>query len=313
MATTLHEGDMTKVDAEAGTAGVGGLIDEASAMDRLFAGYVLLSGFALAFPHRPASWPYLAALHLGAAAWAFGVPPLRGWSARVVRRWPGRRPVLAEAYPLLLVPLFYAELAPLNVAVHGGRYFDDVVLRWEELLFGGQPSATLWQAFPFPLLSEVLHGAYLSYYAIIYGPPLILYLSGRTEAFREMIFAVMLTFFAHYVFFIFFPVQGPRYLFASPDGELARGALFRLTHLVLESGSSQGAAFPSAHVGVAFAQTVHVARYLPRLAPWMLALSIALAISTVYGGFHYAIDAIAGLVLGLVCVAIAPRVRRVLA
>ena len=30
-----------------------------------------------------------------------------------------------------------------------------------------QPSVALWRALPF-LLSELLHGAYLSYYAIIY-------------------------------------------------------------------------------------------------------------------------------------------------
>lgn len=302
---------MTRADD--GTLGLDVETGGARPMNRLFAIYALVSGLALAFPHRPANWPLLVALHLVVAAWALGAPPLGRWSTRAVRRWPRPGQFLADAYPLLLIPLLYTELAPLNQAVHGGWYFDDLILRWEEALFRMQPSVALWQALPFPILSELLHGAYLSYYAIIYVPPLILWMSGRIEPFREMVFTVMLTFFAHYLFFIFFPVQGPRYIFPQPDGVIAGGAIFQFTHLVLEAGSSQGAAFPSSHVGVAFAQTALAARYLPRLAPWVFVVSIALAISTVYGGFHYAIDAIGGLVLAVVCVSLAPRLRRLLA
>lgn len=317
-------------------AGVGvGAVRGVRPVDRLFGVYALLSGLAFVFPHRPAWWPLLAGLHIVIAAWALGwlsfdrgTWGLRPRATRALRRRPeqltawrgsgftrhrsGLVPFLADAYPLLLIPALYAELAALNLSVHGGRYFDEIVLRWEGVLFGGQPSTELWQAFPSLFLSEFLHGAYLSYYAIIYGPPLVLYLTGRLEAFREVVFAVMLTFFAHYIVFIFFPVQGPRYLFPAPDGALADGLLFRLTHSVLETGSSQGAAFPSAHVGVAFAQAVLALRYLPRLAPWLFVISGALAVSTVYGGFHYAVDALAGLVLALMCVGVAPRLKRAL-
>ncbi|HEX7050396.1 MAG TPA: phosphatase PAP2 family protein [Longimicrobiales bacterium] len=279
-------------------------------MDRLFALYALISGAALAFPHRPATWPLLAALHIGAALVALRLPPLARPAAALARRRPTATRLLADWYPLLLLPALYAELAVLNKAVYDGRYFDPLILRLETLFFGGQPSRELAAAAPFLPLSEALHAAYLSYYLIIYGPPLLLYATGRTAEFRRVVFALMLTFFVHYLFFIYFPVQGPRYLFPAPDGPIAEGAIYHLAHRVLEVGSSQGAAFPSSHVAVSAAQTMLAVRYLPRLAPAVGIVSAALALGAVYGGFHYATDAVVGLALGLALAAAAPAVRR---
>jgi len=296
-----------------GTAAVGAVAGEAvpgRAMHRLFGVYSLVSGVALAFPYRPAAWPVLAALHIAAAWLALRPHAAAAVGAALETRWPRVMRVLADWYPLLLIPALYTELAILNKAVFDGHYFDPIIQGWEEAIFGGQPSRELARAYPVLPLSETLHAAYLSYYFIIYGPPLILYLTGRFDDFRRVTFGVMLTFFVHYLFFIYFPVQGPRYLFPAPGGEIAAGAFYKLAHRVLEAGSSQGAAFPSSHVGVAFAQSVLALRYLPRLAPFLFVLSTALALGAIYGGFHYATDAVAGLVLGVAVVAAAPALIR---
>ena len=88
----------------------------------------------------------------------------------------------------------------------------------------------------------------------------------------------MLTYVLHCLAFIVFPVQGPRYLFSSPGTKRQKkGVLYRLTRRILEAGSSRGAAFPSAHVGVSVAQTLACARFLPRLAPAVGTLTVALA------------------------------------
>ena len=282
------------------------------ALRRLFAFYLFVSGIALCFPHRPQTWWLLAALHglgiivlVSARVRAIAT----GWLAR---RWPRATRVLRDWYVLALVPLLYSELAVLNVAVHNGRYFDDIILRWEAQLFGGQPSRELAAQLPWLPLSEFLHFAYISYYLIIYGPFLLLYLRGRAADHQRAAFAVMLTFFAHYVFFIYFPVQGPRYLFAAPTGGIENGFMYQLAHRILEAGSSRGAAFPSSHVGVAFAQTAMSFLLLKRWAPLLLVLSTGLAVGAVYGGFHYATDAVAGFAYALVLVFSAPRLARLL-
>jgi membrane-associated phospholipid phosphatase len=269
-------------------------------LDRLFAIYLAVAALALLFPHRPSTWPVLLAVHVLGVALLWPLPAVaetaRSASPRARRVVRG----IADWAPLLLIPLLYTELATLNVAVHDGRYFDMLIIRWEQSIFGGQPSRDWAAAVPNLWLSETLHFAYLTYYLIVLAPPCLLYFKGRIEDFRLCAFAVMLSFFAHYMFFIFLPVQGPRYLFPPPGGDISAGYFYQLTHQLLEAGSSQGAAFPSSHVGVSVTQTLIVLTLLPRLAPVIGVLTIGLALGAIYGGFHYAIDALAGAVLGTI-------------
>lgn len=269
----------------------------------LFGAYALASGAALLFPQRPSNWLLLLPLHLMAAALAFwaasGVPGRVGNHHAMVRDW----------YPLLLIPALYAELPLLNQAVHGGRYFDALVQGWEQTLFGMQPSQAFAAAVPALPVSEVLHAGYLSYYPIIYVPPLVLYLRGRLDAFRKVVFAVMLTYFVHYLVFIYFPVQGPWYVFPPPNHELARGPLYQLTHFVLTAGASQGAAFPSSHVAIATIQTALAWRHLRGAFPIIAPAALALGLGAVYGGYHYAIDVVAGCLAGLALFAVARPLR----
>lgn len=281
-------------------------------LDRLFALYLLACLPALAFPHRPSIWPVLLALHALAIAVAWPVPWLRDAIPMADPRTRRTIRSIADWAPLLLIPLLYKELAVLNRAVYGGTYFDDLVIAWEQTIFGGQPSQEWAAAAPHLWLSEPLHAAYISYYLIIFTPPLLLFMRGRTEEFRKGVFTLMFAFFVHYVFFIYFPVQGPRYLFPPPGGELANGVFYQLAHRMLEAGSAQGAAFPSSHVGVSVAQTLVVWRFLPRLTPVFALLTIGLALGAIYGGFHYATDAAAGLLLGALAYVAAPRLRRLL-
>jgi membrane-associated phospholipid phosphatase len=282
------------------------------ALRRLFALYLFISGIALLFPHRPKAWLMLLALHVFGIVLLLDIGPAPITSNWIAARWPRLARFIANWYVLALMPALYTELAVLNVAVHNGRYFDDIILRWEEQLFGGQPSRELAAAMPWLPLSEFLHFSYIAYYLIIYGPFILLYLRNREADHQRAAFTIMLTFFAHYVFFIYFPVQGPRYLFPAPTGEIENGVMYQLAHRILEAGSSRGAAFPSSHVGVSFAQTALAFVLLRRWAPILLVLSTGLAVGAVYGGFHYATDAAVGLAFGLLLFFLAPRAARAL-
>lgn len=282
-------------------------------LDRLFALYLLAGIPALAFAHRPGTWPLLLALHAVGIMVSWPLPAVQRALSNASPRTRRVVRTLFDWAPLLLLPLLYKELAILNTAVHGGTYFDSIVIAWEQTIFGGQPSRDWAAAAPLLWLSEPLHAAYLSYYFIIFLPPLLLFLRAPRADFRAGVFALMLAFFTHYIFFIYFPVQGPRYLFSPPGGELANGFFYQLAHRVLEVGSAQGAAFPSSHVGVSVAQTLVVARYLPRLAPVFALLTLGLALGAIYGGFHYATDAVAGVMLGTVAFVAAPHLARSLA
>lgn len=277
------------------------------ALRRLLAAYLTISGTALLFPHRPGEWWFLVILHGGGVLVLLQVAPFGEVFRKLARSWPRVATVVGDWYALAILPFLYAELTTLNRSVHDGRYFDGWVQGWELRLFGGQPSRDLAGAFPIPILSELLHFLYLSYYLIIFVPPLYLYFRGRSGDHQRVVFTLMLTFFGHYLFFVFFPVQGPRYLFPSPGGAMAQGPMYRVAHALLEAGSSQGSAFPSSHVGVAVVQAATSFLVWRGAAPTLVVASAGLAAGAVYGGFHYATDVVCGLVLGLALFAAAPR------
>ena len=197
---------------------------------------------------------------------------------------------------LILIPLFYTEIALLNQSF-GAGYHDSLVLSWEGFLFGS-PATELAGKYPYPLLSESLHLAYFSYYPTVYIPPLILFFSRRHEAFQTTVVTLLATASVCFVFFVYFPVQGPRYF--GPPESIPNGPIRALTLSILENGSSRGAAFPSSHMAMTVCQAMVQLRYQPPIGIIVTLISVGVGVGAVYGGFHYAIDMLAGAVVGLV-------------
>ena len=219
--------------------------------------------------------------------------------------------ILRDWYPISTIPIFYLEIPPLTQMVLQ-RYFDDKVIEWEERLFKGQPSICFSARFPSKRVSELLHLCYYSYYLIVFGLATMLYFQGRGEAFHEVIFAEILTFNLCLIWYIFMPVMGPRYKFEKISGPLAEGYVFKLVHMILSGASSKGTAFPSSHCAIGVIVVLYAARYDPVAFAIMCPFSVGLVLGTVYGRFHYALDAIVGTVLAGVVFGAAPHLYRLL-
>lgn len=267
----------------------------------LGAGYFALTGlFALAFGSPAEWWPTLLLHTALVVALLHGLPrlPDRGWTA-VLRDWA----------PVVAFPLVYGEVARLNDLFTRG-YFDREILRLEALVFGTQPSMVLRELLPWKPLSEYLHFAYFMYYAL--GPALAgaLYLQGRREAYRYVVTVVVAVFLFCYLLFILYPVAGPWYVFTPPSPDRMGWVFPHLEHAVLEAAASKGAAFPSSHVAAALAIWLLARRFTPRLFLAMAAVVPGLVVGTVYGGFHYAVDALAGVVVGAAGYVVGPRLYR---
>jgi len=203
--------------------------------------------------------------------------------------------------PLLLLLFLYSEMPAIIAAAGHAGLRDAPVIAWEAALFGGQPATAWARAWPSALFSELVHGAYLLYYPVIFAVPALLYRRGRRNDYHVAVGILLTTFILCFLSYAAFPVAGPRYLWesAAPSGPFRQLSVF-----LLESRSSQGTAFPSSHVAVATTQAVLATVLLGRRGLWCAAIAIGIAMGAVYGGFHYAIDILAGFVLGILVPAV---------
>ncbi len=273
--------------------------------DHLLAGYLAATGL-LAAATLTAAGLALAAAH-GAA-----VAGLWTWSRRAPSPSRGRLLRFLRIFlPVVVTPVLYTELATLNQLVSPG-YLDGAVQGWEAALFGEQLSLTAARRAPSVWLSELLHAGYFSYYLVVPGAALAVYSEEGERGLARLTVAVALAFFVCYLCFAVFPVAGPRYEFDPIAGPPSQGPLFGLVHGVLEAGSSKGTAFPSSHVAAAAAALLACRRDAPRWF-WVLLPAVALlTLGTVYGRFHYAVDALAGLAVAFAAYATVPVLERAL-
>lgn len=237
--------------------------------------------------HGIPGWPWLLCAHALIGALILLAPRART-AGRVGR-------FLGDWYPMLLLPALYGEIGVLTVSA--GFQNDLLIQRLEGWVFGSQISYRWIRESPNAVFSWVLHACYLAYYPILYASPLGLWLAGRRDASRHTIFAVMATFYLCYVVFLFFPVAGPRYAFDSAHNLATEVGPARFAAWLLDRGDSWGAAFPSSHVAASVVATGMALRYRRGLGLVLLPFTAGLTLAVVYGQFHYAVDALAGLMV----------------
>ena len=232
-------------------------------------------------------WPWLLSAHALLVALVLLAPRAResGPVGRFVADW----------YPMLLLPALYDEIGILTLSA--GFQNDLLIQRLETWVFGSQISYRWIRESPNVVLSWALHSCYLAYYPILYAAPLGLWMSNRRDASRHTIFAVMATFYLCYVVFLFFPVAGPRYAFDGAHNAATQVGPARFAAWLLDRGDSWGAAFPSSHVAASVVATGMALRYWRTLGLVLVPFTVGLILSVVYGQFHYAIDALTGLVV----------------
>lgn len=229
------------------------------------------------------AWPLLAA-HAALAAAALLAPRAR--AAGPLGEFAG------SFFPLLVLVALYTETGLVNRAL--GRSHDGLVQAWEAALFGGQP-ALHWQLlWPWPAISWTLHTAYLSFYLILAAAPLALWLRGQRREARRTALLTMVAFYVCYATFLVFPVAGPRHALPKAAGPAAEVLPARIAEALLSRGDAWGSAFPSSHVAASLAASAAAGAAWRPLGFVLLPLALLLSLSTVYGQYHYAVDALAG-------------------
>ena len=174
-------------------------------------------------------------------------------------------------------------------------------------LFGTQVSVWLGPLVP-PWLTEVLLLCYYGHFVwpVVLG--LVLYFTGRREAFDEYLLALGLFMAVNYVLYAWVPAIGPRYFLVGAFAQPLHGlwltpyleSALRQPHFIRDC-------FPSGHTGVALLVLLFSWRYERRVFRVMCLPGLGLIAATLVGRFHYATDLLCAvpLVLGATGVALA--------
>ena len=190
-------------------------------------------------------------------------------------------------------------------------------------LFGCQPALLFDQVCSGLFWREAFNMGYWLYYPMIALVSLYYFFCRPKEA-ERCTFVIMASFFLYYIIYIFLPVAGPQFYFpvigegiaaAGPYPELGdyfnlhpeitiaqegKGGLFtELVGMAQGAGERPTAAFPSSHIGVTTILVMLAYRAKKWLFAVMFPVYMLLCCATVYIKAHYLVDAIAGLVTGV--------------
>jgi membrane-associated phospholipid phosphatase len=232
---------------------------------------------------------------------------------------PERSRVLRAArdwLPAVLLLVAYRE-SGLFATPDPTHRFDQILIQWDRAILGHSWTEALLHAGA-PWLQWYLELAYLLCYPLVPMGLGALLLVSRRRSRVGMEFqqarvvdhywlAVLAASFTCYLIFPHVPLTPPRELFSDLPGP-AVSPLLRKTNFWLLGQYGVGVClFPSAHVASTLAAGLVVRRYAPKVGIVFLVAAISIAFATVYGRYHYAADAFAGVLVAIVAYVLAAK------
>ncbi len=231
----------------------------------------------------------------------------------LTRRAPGGRlfSFLHAFIPIISVLLIFNSLGDIIPFIRQ-RYYDDVLIRIDFMLFAAHP--TVWmERFNNALLTALFQVAYISYYVMPIALGTSLFLKDKQVQFETAVFTIILCFYLSYIGYMLFPAVGPRFtLNHLQTTDLQTGPMTLWIQRTLNSlEHNKTDAFPSGHTAVALVSLFYAWKYGERVLFGVLAPAVAaLIVSTVYLRYHYVIDVIAGILLAVLTIFISPWMHR---
>ncbi len=152
------------------------------------------------------------------------------------------------------------------------------------------------------LIPYLLEFCYFVVYAVGPVAMAILYAIGKPKRSQRFLLLYLLGTLGAYACFPYFPSEPPRTVYPGADMPNIIGWFRRSNLLVVGNYGIHSSVFPSAHVSSAFSAAFGMLQALPErkaIGHGLIVYASLVAISTFYGRYHYAVDAVAGLALAL--------------
>jgi len=250
--------------------------------------------------------------YVAAIIWAFPLDPQVKWLALAVFVLVASQLVVfavAESFGSQEFFSIARDWIPLALTLVAYREMDwfsplprdyNLELRWLEwdrrLLYGaGLQRAIEWLG---ALLPGYLELCYLLVYAVGVFSVAVLYVRDRRELVNRLLLMYLAGTLLGYALFPYFPSDPPRTLFGGNDLPNIVTPLRQFNLWIVSGYGIHSSVFPSAHVSSAFSAAWGLLWLLPdkkRFGFLMLVYAVSVAVATMYGRYHYAVDAAAGL------------------
>ncbi len=217
---------------------------------------------------------------------------------------------LRMAAVTLTYAYLFGAVDKLQLILHG-RWLDEYVLAAELSVFGVQP--TLWlQQFVTPALTEwrmFSYVVYLPMYPVLCG--IIYYLRGDL-AMEDYFFTLGFANILCDLGFILFPVAGPMATIGRQYTVSLKGYVWTWFGEYMRSHFHYiGGTIPSPHAAAATIMWMMAYRYHRPSFYVLTPIVLSLYVSTFYGRYHYVTDAIVGVAVAFLALALAPKLMQV--
>ena len=200
--------------------------------------------------------------------------------------------------PLLLMLMAFREMDWFTPAIRD-HHLERSWIVWDRMLLDhhGLRAAIESAGLLLPVFFEL---CYLLVYTVGFVAVWALLAHGRRDRLNKFWLIYLGGTLGAYALFPYFPSEPPRIVFAGADLPSIITDLRRFNLWILGNFSIHSSVFPSAHVSSALSAAWGLLATLPerRWIGWtMAAYGVCVAIATVYGRYHYAVDVAAGALL----------------
>jgi membrane-associated phospholipid phosphatase len=205
-------------------------------------------------------------------------------------------------YPVPLILLAFREMGWMALP-HASTAFEDYWVVWDRrLLYDWGLKAAIESLGP--LLPNLLELSYMLVYVMPIVTVAVFYIYGARERLDDAYSVLLFGTLTAYAMYPFFPSEPPRSVYPLADPPMM-SALRRLNLFFVGNYGIHTSVFPSGHSAAAFSAAFAVMKLLPEprwLGRGFLVLAVLIGCATIYGRYHFAVDAVAGLVLAVLAV-----------
>jgi membrane-associated phospholipid phosphatase len=251
------------------------------------------------------------------ASWFFKLRSATTWEAwalaaaiiaiiQILTRFPKRgKSYTRDLAPIAYTLVAYREMNWFTPAVHAHRLEQAWIVWDRRILDDGHLRDMIESA------GSLLPGFLELCYAMVYAVALVSLIAIFANRSRDRVnlfwLAYLVGTLGAYALFPYFPSEPPRTVFPDADMPRITTAIREFNLFIVGGYGIHSSVFPSAHVSSALSAAWGLLAAIPkrRWIGWlMFAYGIVVAIATVYGRYHYAVDGLAGIAVSLAALAV---------